>query len=142
MLNGLLVHAPLIDLIWGGSRTWEIRGTRTSRRGRIALMQSGTGTVIGVPELVDVVVPLTLAEHAANVSKAGFPKNERISRLPYPRTLGWVLQRPHHLKQPVPYADPYGAVIWVISRLPSNAPFFNNWGGPDDQRASMTICHG
>ena len=78
-------------------------------------MQSGTGTVIGVPELVDVVVPLPLAELAANVSKAGFPKNERISRLPYPRTLGWVLQRPHHLKQPVPYADPYGAVIWVIS---------------------------
>jgi hypothetical protein len=24
-------------------------------------------------------------------------------------------------------------VIWAISRLPSNAPFFNNWDSPDDQ---------
>ena len=29
-----------------------------------------------------------------------------------------------------------------ISLLPSNAPFFNNWGGPDDQRASMNSATG
>jgi hypothetical protein len=51
-----------------------------------------------------------------------------------------VLQGPHRLKQPVPYTI-YGAVIWAISRLPSNAPLFKEWGGIDDQRASLMTCH-
>ena len=66
MLNGLLIRTPWIDLILGGSKTWEIRGTRTSKRGRIGLIQSGTGAVIGVADLVDVAGPLTLAELVAN----------------------------------------------------------------------------
>jgi hypothetical protein len=113
VLNGLLVRSPWIDLILDGSKTWEIRGTRTSKRGRIGLIKSGTGTVIGVTDLVGVVGPLTISELAANASKAGFAKNERVTRLPYPRTFAWVLQEPLCLKQPVGYVHPYGAVIWV-----------------------------
>jgi hypothetical protein len=69
--------------------------------------------MFGVAELVDVVGPLTLSELGANASKAGFPRNERVSRLPDERTFAWVLQRPHLINQPVPYVHPYGAVIWV-----------------------------
>jgi hypothetical protein len=112
VLNGLLIRPPWIGLILEGSKTWEIRGS-TSKRGRIALIQSGTGTVIGVPDLVDVVGPLTLSELTANASKAGFPEDEQITNLRYKRTFGWVLQRAHRLKQPVPYTHPSGAVIWV-----------------------------
>jgi hypothetical protein len=113
VLNGLLIRAPWINLILEGSKTWEIRGTRTGKRGRIALIQSGTGTVIGVAELVDALGPLTLSDLVANASKAGFDKRDRVLNLPYQRTFAWVLQRPHRLRQPVPYAHPYGAVIWV-----------------------------
>ena len=31
----------------------------------------------------------------------------------YPRTFGWMLQKPHRLKQPIPYTHPCGAVIWI-----------------------------
>jgi len=54
MLNGLLIRTLWIGLILRGSKTWEIRGSQTAKRGRIPLIQSGTGTVIGVADLVDV----------------------------------------------------------------------------------------
>jgi hypothetical protein len=60
MLSGLLIRSPYIDWILAGSKTWEIRGSSTAKRGRIALIQSGSGTVIGVADLVDAVGPLTL----------------------------------------------------------------------------------
>jgi hypothetical protein len=113
VLCGLLIRRPWIDLILEGSKTWEIRGTRTGKRGRIGLIESGTGTVVGVAKLVDVTGPLTLSELAGNASKAGFLKHEPLPKLPYQRIFGWVLQEPYRLKQPVPYVHPYGAVIWV-----------------------------
>jgi hypothetical protein len=45
MLDGLLIRAPWIDKILDGSKSWEIRGSQTSKSGRIALIESGTGTV-------------------------------------------------------------------------------------------------
>jgi len=113
MLNGLLIRSPFIDMILEGSKTWEMRGSRTGKRGRVALIQSGTGTVIGVADLVGVVGPLSVSELAANASKAGFEKHEKVTGLPYERTFAWVLQNAGRLNEPVPYAHPYGAVIWV-----------------------------
>src|ERR1035437_5467401 len=113
MLSGLLIRSPYVDWILAGSKTWEMRGSRTSKRGRIALIQSGTGTVIGVADLVDVVGPLKVSELAANSSKAGYEKDERVTELPYERTFAWVLQNARRLSEPVPYSHPYGAVIWV-----------------------------
>jgi hypothetical protein len=40
-----------------------------------------------------------------------------------------IYQRPANSRNPISSA----VVIWAISRLPSNAPFFINWGEPDDQ---------
>ena len=52
MLDGLLIRAPWIDKILDGSKTWEIRGSNTYKAGHIGLIESGTGTVVGVAELV------------------------------------------------------------------------------------------
>jgi hypothetical protein len=62
VLNGLLIRTPWINLIFEGTKTRETRGTRTGKRGRIALIQSGTGTVVVVADLVDEVGPLTFSE--------------------------------------------------------------------------------
>jgi|SRR5579872_1381048 len=113
MLDGLLIRSPFIDLILKGSKTWEMRGSRTTKRGRIALIKSGTGTVVGVVDLVDVVGPLKRSELAANASKAGFERHERVTEMPYDRTFAWVVRNPQRLKKPVPYKHPYGAIIWV-----------------------------
>jgi hypothetical protein len=58
MLDGLLIRVPWIDKILDGAKTWEIRGSHTSKEGRIGLIESGSGTVVGVAELVGVVGPV------------------------------------------------------------------------------------
>jgi len=77
------------------------------------LIQSGTGTVIGVTNLVGVVGPLSVSDLAANGRKAGFDKHERLTGLPYKQTYAWVLQGARRLRKPIPYEHPSGAVIWV-----------------------------
>ena len=57
--HALLIKEPWISMILEGKKTWEIRGSATKRRGRIALVASGTGTVVGTCDLVDVVGPLS-----------------------------------------------------------------------------------
>ena len=52
-MKALLIKTPWIDKILDGKKTWEIRGSATKIRGRIALVQSGSGTVVGICELVD-----------------------------------------------------------------------------------------
>src|SRR5271169_2519874 len=47
MLSGLLIRSPYIDWILVGAKTWEIRGSSTAKRGRIALIQSGPGPSSG-----------------------------------------------------------------------------------------------
>ena len=113
MLSGLLIRSPYVDLILAGSKTWEIRGSSTAKRGRIALIQSGTGTVIGVADLIGVVGPLTVRELAANTRKLGLKKSGISGPLPYRKTLAWVLENARKLKTPVRYRHPYGCIIWV-----------------------------
>jgi hypothetical protein len=38
MLSGLLIRSPHIDWILAGNKTWEIRGSSTVKRGRVALI--------------------------------------------------------------------------------------------------------
>jgi hypothetical protein len=66
MLAGLVIREPWITKILDDSKRWEIRSTRTKKNGRVALIASGTGTVVGVADLVGVVGPLTLADFVAN----------------------------------------------------------------------------
>jgi ASCH domain len=113
MLSGLLIRSPYIDWILAGSKTWEIRGSSTAKRGRIALIQSGTGTVIGVADLVDAVGPLTRRELATNARKLGLKKTGTLRPLPYRRTFAWVLKHARKLKTPIRYRHPSGCIIWV-----------------------------
>ena len=113
MLSGLLIRSPFIDWILAGAKTWEIRGTSTAKRDRIALIQSGTGTVIGMADLVGVEGPLTRRELAANTRKLGLKKSGISEPLPYRKTFAWVLENARKLKTPVRYRHPSGCVIWV-----------------------------
>lgn len=72
-------------MILDGDKTWEIRGSATTVRGRIALLRSGASRVAGVCDLVDCTEHLTLAELRANAGRAGF----EADKLPYKRTFAW-----------------------------------------------------
>ena len=112
-MKGLMIRSPWIEKILEGKKTWEIRGSNTKIRGTIALIRSGSGTVVGTCELVDVVGPLTLSELRNNTRKHGVKLNLIRNTLPYKKTYAWVLSRVRTLKAPVPYKHPMGAVIWV-----------------------------
>lgn len=99
-------------MILEGKKTWEIRGSRTSIRGTIGLIPSTSGTIVGVCDLVDCIGPLSEPTFRKNAAKAGMPRSE--ARLgSYRNTYAWVMTKPRHLKDPVPYKHPSGAVIWV-----------------------------
>jgi hypothetical protein len=111
-LRALLIRHPWIDLILEGNKSWEMRGSRTSVRETIGLIPSGSGTIIGVCELVECHGPLTAEQFRKNAKKAGMrPSEAKLGW--YRQTYAWVLETPRILKRPVPYRHPSGAVIWV-----------------------------
>ena len=111
-LRALLVRRPWIDMLLDGDKTWEMRGSRTFVRGRVGLIASRTGTVVGVCDLVDCIGPLTANQFRKNAKKAGMRPSEAELGW-YRQTYAWVMAKPRRLKEPVPYEHPSGAVIWV-----------------------------
>jgi hypothetical protein len=109
LTHGLLILKEPLDKILAGTKTWEIRGKATTRRGPIALIESKSGHVVGTCEVADVLGPLTLAELRTNAKRTGFQPN----KLPYETTYAWVMRAARRLPRPVPYRHPVGAVIWV-----------------------------
>src|SRR5207249_10751001 len=107
-MRALLIRHPWIDMILDGKKVWEIRGSRTSVRGTIGLVPSGSGTVTGVCDVVDCVGPLTADEFRMNAKKAGMrPSEAKLGW--YRQTYAWVLEKPRILKRPVKYQRPSGA---------------------------------
>lgn len=110
-MKGLIVKSPWIDLILKGEKTWEIRGSHTKIRGKIALIKSGTGTILGTVDVVDSKL-LTLEEYQA--SEAYHRRNkEDTANAPYKKIHAWLLKNPVLFDEPIPYEHPQGAVIWV-----------------------------
>jgi len=100
-MRALLIRHPHIDKILARKKTWEIRGSRTSLRARVGLIASGSGTVIGVCDLVNCVGPLTAAEFRKNATKAGMRPSEATLGY-YRQTFAWVVKNARTLERPVP----------------------------------------
>ncbi len=109
-MKGLLIKQPWIDMILTRRKTWEIRGSATSVRGRIALIQSGSGTIVGTCDLADVIGPLSVKDFRDNVTRHRVPRKGWSY---YKRPHAWLLRNARRLRNPVPYEHPQGAVIWV-----------------------------
>lgn len=91
MLRALLIRHPYIDKILDDEKCWEIRGSATSVRGTIGLVPSGSGTVVGVCDVVDCLGPLTAEEFRKNASKAGGPSEAKLGW--YRQTYAWVMAK-------------------------------------------------
>ncbi len=121
MVSALLIREPHLGRILDGSKTWEIRGMRTHRRGRLILARSGSGLLIGECQLVDVVGPLDMLALAQTSALPDEQKRDISGTgvVPYvrpdgaSRTYAWVLDSPVTYPEPVPYRHPQGAVIFV-----------------------------
>lgn len=52
MEKGLIIKKEWLDKIFDEGKVWEMRSTKTNVRGKIGLIESGTGTVVGEAELL------------------------------------------------------------------------------------------
>ena len=110
-MRGLIVRTPWVDYLLDGTKTWEIRGSATSIRGRIALIRGGSGLVVGAIDLVDC-LPLTRDEYLQGEAYHRVPTSQNEA-LPYVSPYAWVMSNPEPFKESVRYQHPRGAVIWV-----------------------------
>ena len=84
--RGLPIRTVHLDRILAGTKTWEIRSRATTKRGPVALIESGSGTIVGVCEILDVLGPLSLADLQRNARRARVQADE----LPYDTTYAWA----------------------------------------------------
>jgi len=113
-MKGLISKSPHIENILSGKKTWEIRGSNTKIRGEIALIKSGSGTVVGSCHLVDVIGPIGVDDLVRNIDKHCVPlENFAAVFGGYKKIYVWVLNKASRLQEPINYEHPLGAVIWV-----------------------------
>ena len=99
-------------MILRGEKTWEMRSQPCRHRGPIALIEKGTGKVVGTAKIVDDLAPLSEAVMRANVAKHGIPNNEIGSAVRAGWVRPWVLSDVVRLASPVPYEHTSGG-SWV-----------------------------
>lgn len=113
--RGLVVRQPWVGHILRGEKRWELRSRSTTLRGPIALIQSGSGLVVGTAVLAQVQGPLLPGEFE-RAAEDGRVVGSEFQAISYPKAYAWVLDHARPLAVPLPYEHPQGAVIWV--RLP------------------------
>jgi len=113
-MKGLISKSPHVENILSGKKTWEIRGSNTKIRGEIALIKSGTGTIVGKCEIVDVIGPLDFSDLEANINKHCVSQDQLDCVFgKYKKLYAWVLNKEKMFDTPVKYMHPQGAIIWV-----------------------------
>ena len=110
-MKGLIIKETWLNRIFDTTnpKDWEIRGTNTTIRGRIYLIQSGSGLIMGEAELVDS-IPFDVRKFEDNHNHHQILSWHMI---PYKQPYAWILKNVKKYTQPVPYTHPQGAVIWV-----------------------------
>lgn len=125
-MTGLVIKSPWVDLILEGKKTWELRGSATKLRGRIALIKSKSGTIVGECGIHDCLGPFTIEQLRQTYERHQVPDG-RLEQIAYGRTYAWVVGTARAFDPPIRYKHPSGAVIWV--RLtPENCPEYGRLG--------------
>jgi hypothetical protein len=107
-VKGLVIRQPWIGMILRGEKIWEMRGQPWRYRGPIALIEKGSGTVVGLARLVDDGPPLTETELRATFDKHRIPASELPIALREGWVRPWVLADVTRLSRRVPYKHTSG----------------------------------
>ena len=111
-MKGLVIKKEWLDKILSSEKTWEIRSRNTNVRGRIALIQGGSGLVVGTTNLIECKGPLPETKFNNNFDKHQVTP-EVMNRFHYKKIYAWILDSTTKLSIPRPYTHPNGAVVWV-----------------------------
>ena len=108
--RALIVKKEHLDKIFQGIKTWEMRSTKTNIRGRIGLIESGSGLIVGEVTIIGCGQPI-MSDNAALMTAHLHQVIDfsLLKKWKYP----WILKDPERYKKPIPYNHPKGAVIWV-----------------------------
>lgn len=111
--KGLIIAEPWISLIISGKKTWEMRSEATNYRGPLSVIRKGSGTVVGVVDLIDCIPGQGEAEYGAAEALHCIPKAQHkdcAARWP----VAWVFANARSLVEPVPYKHKNGAQSRVV----------------------------
>lgn len=109
-MDGLIIKQHWLELVLEGAKCWEIRGSRTQKRGAICLIQSGSSMIYGRTNIADC-IPLTREIYERNRDKHRIEAD--YDSLPYKQPYAWVFEDTEKYSEPIPYQHPQGAVIWI-----------------------------
>jgi phage pi2 protein 07 len=104
--RSLINKKEWLELIFDGGKVWEMRTTQTKVRGRVGLIESGTGLIVGEVRINES-FPINPVEEFIIFHKV--ENLELIKKWKY----AWSLSHAIRYKTPIPYKHPKGAVIWV-----------------------------
>lgn len=106
--RALIIKEHWLNEMFNNGKVWEMRSNKTNVRGKIGLIQSGTGMIIGEAFLF-------------GCSRQPIEKNEKFIK--YHKVIdlslldkwkyAWYLKDILKYKEPIPYKHPKGAVVWV-----------------------------
>ena len=107
-MKALIVKKEWLDKIFDEGKIWEMRATRTRITGKIGLIESGTGLIMGEAEIT-------------GCSERPVPKHKDLIKYHKVENLelldkwkwAWFLSGAKRYDKPKPYKHPRGAVIWV-----------------------------
>lgn len=106
--RGLIIRQPWIGMILRGEKHWEMRSKPTKIRGRIALIEAGTGLIVGEANLTG--SPTYSIGHIMHeYSRHRVDDALLLEKWRFP----WVMHLVQCYNEPIPYKHPKGAVIWV-----------------------------
>lgn len=107
--RALIVRKPWVDLILSGEKVWEMRSMATHIRGRIGIIEQGSGRVVGEVDLVDCFSNLSLQQLVEHTDKHRILDQRFLVQWP----IAWKLASPERYLRPLAYRHPSGAVVWV-----------------------------
>lgn len=110
----LVVRSPWAQMIVSGEKTWELRSTGTSRRGRIAIALAGSGHLLGEVTLTGA---KCVQQESGDDSALKRNKDKHcVETWPFIRSKkvwAWELANAKKYDQPVPYSHTKGCIVWV-----------------------------
>lgn len=106
--KSLIIKKHWLDKILSGEKTWEMRTTRTKTRGKIGLIESGSGLIVATIEITG----CSIGKVTKNPELIKYHQVEDLNLLDK-WCYAWYMRKPNKLKKPIPYDHPKGAVIWV-----------------------------
>lgn len=108
MKRALIIKGNWLDKIFHNNKTWEMRSSRTNIRGKIGLIESGSGQIVGEAEITHC-FPITDGMKISCQSEHQVYDLRLLKKWRY----AWVLSNVKKYDKPIPYTHPRGAVIWV-----------------------------